>query len=451
MPLLQNRVIAGIVAAILCVFGIWGLSQVFENVEADDIVIIQAPFSGELSFYTSPGTVWQNFGSVTIYKRRSMYEFDCTETKVEKVLTNDRGQQYNKETSVWTGGKDIRFNDGGHGMVCGSLQYEMSLDAEQLRKLYQRFKNPDQVRNQLLMKMTDSAIYLAGQLMSSKESYNETRNDLIHFISDQIQNGVYRTRTKTVLVTDQITQQQKYTSVAEIILDKDGKPERQEVSALHDFGLKIFNFTISRLPYDDQVEAQIQQQQKLAMDVQTSVAELKKAEQRALTVVKEGEANAAGAKWEQEVQKAKAVVLAQQEQAVQELNAKRDQNVAVTLAERDRQVADLKKQAAEFTKKEQILLGEGEAQRRTLVMNADGALTIKVDAYKHFVDKFSDAIARYPGNWVPQIVMGGRPDDSTAGSGALTMMDVLNVQALKSLGLDIGVKTSPVTQPDTQR
>jgi len=439
MPLLQNRIVAGIIVAALGIFGIWGLVQLFENVEADEIVVIQAPFSGELSFYTSPGTVWQNFGAVTIYPRRTMYEFDCAEQKGEKILTDAKGQQSRVTVGIWTGGKDIRFNDGGHGTVCGSLQYEMPLDAEQIRKLYQRFKSKEQVQNQLLMKMTDSAIYLAGQLMSSKESYNETRNDLIHYISDQIQNGVYRTRTKIVTVIDPITQQQKYTSVAEIILDKDSKPERQEVSALHDFGVKIFNFTISRLPYDDQVEAQIQQQQRLTMDVQTSITELKKAEQRALTAVREGEANAAEAKWKQETIKAQKVTEAEQEKAV-----------AITNGERDRQVADLKKQAAEFTKQESILLGQGESERRRLVLEADGALTIKVDAYRAVMASFADAIKGYQGNWVPTVIVGNHGSESNTASGAQSFMDFLMIKAAKDLALDMSVKPGATMTPQVR-
>ncbi len=449
-PLLHNRVIAGVIVGVLALFGIWAVTSLFENVDGDEIVVIQSPVDGRLDVYSEPGVKWQGFGTVTTYKRRGIYEFDCKEQKVDRIIKNDKGQDVKVTVSSWTGGIDIRFNDGGHGTICGSIQYEFPTDPETVRKVYTRYKDPKTIQKQLVEKMVDSAIYLAGQLMSSKESYNETRNDLIHYISDQVQNGVYRTRTKITLAPDPLTNQLKQISVGEIVLDTDGTPKRQEASAVHEFGLKVFNFTISRLPYDEQVEAQIRQQQQLTMDVQTSAAELKKAEQRNLTAEQQGKANATEAKWAQEALKATAVTLAEQEKQVQELNANRDKNVAVTNAEKDRQVADIKKQAAEFTKQEQILLGEGDATRRTLVMNADGALEIKIAAYKYAVDKYSDAIAKYPGNWVPQIVIGGH-DAANPGSGAFTMMDVLNIQALKSLGLDIGIKPNAVVQPPVQQ
>ena len=438
---LVNRIVAGAIVAILGLFGWWGASQIWENVEADEIVVIQAPFSGELKFYTDPGTVWQNFGTVTTYKRRSMLEFDCKESKAERIKTEkidgkDVVTRY--MASVYSGGSDIRFNDGGHGTICGSLQYEMPSDHEQLKKLYQRFKGQAAVEG-LLKKQTDSAIYLAGQLMSSKESYNETRNDLIHYISDQIQNGVYRTRTKTVSVNDPITQQQKLVSAAEIVLDRDGQAQRQELSALHEFGVKIFNFTISRLPYDDQVEAQIQQQQRLTMDVQTSVAELKKAEQRNATVEQQGRANATEEKWKQEAIKAQKVVEAQQTKEVAETGAKQKL-----------EVAKLEKEAAEQNKQRDILKGEGEATAKRLIIEADGALQAKLDAFVQTQANWATAFSSYTGAIVPQFMLGGGTGATGSGTGLTNFMDIMSMQAAKALALDMTIRSGSGTQQPAQ-
>jgi hypothetical protein len=82
----------GIVVGILLVLLI-GSFQMFENVDQNDILCVQAPFSGKLSWYVSGGIQWQVFGKVTIYPKRSIYTF---------------------ETSV-------RFNEGGHGTMHGSV------------------------------------------------------------------------------------------------------------------------------------------------------------------------------------------------------------------------------------------------------------------------------------------------------------------------------------------
>jgi hypothetical protein len=150
------------------------------------------------------------------------------------------------------------------------------------------------------------------------------------------------------------------------------------------------------------------------MEVQTAMAEARKAEQRAITSEKEGQANAAKAKWEQEVVKAK----------------------AVTEAEQQREVAKLNMQAAEFTKKEQILLGEGEGARKRAVMQADGALERKLAAWIEVNKAYAAELGKQ--RWVPEIQMGG----STPGQGganAAGLIELLLAKTARELSLDVAV------------
>ena len=181
-------------------------------------------------------------------------------------------------------------------------------------------------------------------------------------------------------------------------------------------GIRPINFSVRSLDYDNAVEKQIQQQQQLTMDVQTAVAEAKKAEQRAITVAEEGKANAAKAKWEQETIKARAVTEAQQKLEVATLDAK----------------------AAEQFKRGEILRGEGESARKRLVMQADGALEPKLDALVKINATYADAIARYQGQWVPSVVMGSGGSAAPA-SGAQQLVDMLTLKTARDLGLDLNV------------
>lgn len=179
-------------------------------------------------------------------------------------------------------------------------------------------------------------------------------------------------------------------------MDKDGKPKRAEDSPLQEFGIKVFNLSINEVKYDEQVEDQISQQQKLTMQVQIAMADAKKAEQEALTTKKQGEATAAKAEWEQKTIMAKEVTRAEQEK-----------KVAETLAAQKLAVAELDAKAAAQFKMAETLRGEGEAARRKLVMEADGALEKKLEAYIEVSKYYADAIARHQGAWVPSIIMGG--------------------------------------------
>src|SRR3989338_1429854 len=55
--------------------------KIVENVDANEIVVIQDPWDGELHWYTSAGIKLQWFGRVTAYPKRSVYDFNCDEYK----------------------------------------------------------------------------------------------------------------------------------------------------------------------------------------------------------------------------------------------------------------------------------------------------------------------------------------------------------------------------------
>ncbi len=384
-----------------------------ETKEADDILGIQSIWDGKITWYTGTETwAWQSWGNTVVFKKRAIFNFDTPDTSPEGI-----------KKGRCTDGIEVRFNDGGHGTICGSVQFEMPLDDEHLTAIFTKYKSQPAVQSALIETVTGKSVYLAGPMMSSRESYAEKRNDLLFYIEDQIQNGVYKTRQREEHVKDSITGVEKTATIAEIVMGKDGKPERQEaVSVLGSFGIKVFNFAIKRLPYDDKVEEQIRAQQEIAMGVQTSIANAKKAEQRAITVAEEGKANAAEAKWKQETIKATEVTKAEQEKAV-----------AITAAEKDRDVNKLQKDAAEYYKQQQILRGEGDAAYRRKVMEADGALEKKLATYETVMGKFAEEFGKQ--KWVPEVQMGGA--GASGANSAQTMIDVLSTKALRDLGLDM--------------
>lgn len=386
------------VVLILLVFS----GKVFENVDADEVLVIQSPISGDLAWYVTPGIKWQGGGKVTAYPKRAIYEFSCwKDDKGECVPANDKRIK-------------IRFNDGGHAYMSGSIQYEMPLDAKNLTDLHVRFGSREAIQKQLVETVVNKSVYMTGPLMSSKESYAEKRNNLISLVEDQVANGVYKTTQRDEKTKDSLTGVEKTITIVQIVIGKDGLMERQEDGQLIAFGIKPFNFSITEVQYDDTVEKQIQSQQQLIMQVQTAMAEAKQAEQRVITVAKEGEANAAKAKWDQEVIKAK----------------------MVTEAEQKKEVAKLEKDAAEFTKQKEILLGQGESERKRLVMSADGALEKKLLTYENVMGKFAQEFAKQ--KWVPEIQMGS--SDAKGGSAAVDMMNLLTIKTAKDLGLDLKVK-----------
>lgn len=406
-----KKTLALVVAGVMLLAVIVLSGKVVENVNANEIVVIQDPIDGELHWYASAGIKWQGFGRVTAYPKRAVYDFKCGEYK-----------EGTSESQCADGATDsrisIRFNDGGHGWVDGSIQYEMPLDAANLTELHVRFGSRDSIQKQLVETVVNKSVYMTGPLMSSRESFADKRNDLLRYVEDQVEGGVYQTTARDVRVKDELSGADKTVKLVEIVNGPNAQPLRQEQAQLTKFGIKPFNFSIKRLPYDTEVEKQIQAQQQITMQVQTAIAESRQAEQRAITVEQQGIAEAAKAKWDQEVIKAK----------------------LVTEARQRLEIAELDRKAAIETKAKDILLGEGEARRRELVMSADGALDKKLATWIEGQKVWADAVKGYQGNWVPGVVMGG--GQNGAASGAQDLVNLLTAKTAKEIGLDLVIPRS---------
>jgi hypothetical protein len=110
---------------------------------------------------------------------------------------------------------------------------------------------------------------------------------------------------------------------------------------------------------------------------------------------------------------------------------------AITAAEKERDSAKLMMDAAEYIKQTAILQGQGEAEKRRLILNADGALKVKLEAWLQSQQFWAEAFSKYQGSIVPQIQTGV---SSTSGTnGATQFMEMMGMKAAKDLSLDMKV------------
>lgn len=367
--------------------------NMFVTVGAGEIVIKQGAIDGKLDVWTQPGLYCQCLGKITHYKKSNQIWFSHK---------NDEGKDSDESIKV-------RFNDGGHGNISGSLSFDLPIDTVAFTKLHSTFGSQAAIEHRLMRQVVEKAIYMAGPLMSSKESSGESRADLINYIADQISHGVYKTEKFERKVPDVLSGQEKTVTVVRPMANPKNPVEflREEKSPIEEFGIRVYNLAIKNISYDPQVEEQIKQQQQAIMAIQTQMAKAKEAEQKVLTVEKEGQAKAAEAKWLQEVEKSK----------------------AVTAAEQERDVAKLALDTAQLEKAKQIAEGEGEAKRRKLIMESDGALKQKLDAYVEINKAYAAAMANQP--QVPAVVMGGGSSGNPA-----DLFQMLAVKTARDLALD---------------
>ena len=399
--------------------------QLFEEVDAGGILIVQNPMSGTLTVHTSPGPKWQGYGKVTHYRIRDKAWF-ITPEDGESVPRDAHGHP----------AVDIRFNDGGKAMIHGSIDYEFPIDQDKILKIHRLYGSQDAI-DTLMRSIVERSVYLAGPLMSSTESYASRRNELLGLIEDQIQNGIYRTTTKEVVVKDTATGEEKTVQRTTIVIDKEGRPQREQVSLLSELGIKTFNLSVRHVKYVKLIEDQIEAQQKSTAAAQQAVIEARTAEQRKLTATAEAAAVQAKLVGEANAKKAESIALAEAKLAVEVLQSQQVKTNAVIQAMQKLEVAELATKEAHQFKISEELKGEGEAARRKAVLAADGALEQKLKAWVDVQIAYANALGQYKGSLVPQVVMGG-----AEGRGADSMQQLLGlmgVRAAKDLALDMSM------------
>jgi len=411
----KGPIFGGIAAVIFIVMIFFGSALVDEN-QAGFYQIKQAFPSGELSIIDEPGYFAQMYATLTVYKNAGTYAFSNNLSE----SGGDTGSSSLVGDSI-----PVRFSDGGTAKVSGSARFDMPADAPARFKIHDKFRSYPAVVNGLLKPAIREAIVLSAALMTAEESYSGGKAQMSQLALDQLQNGVYLTESEEVETKDPITGQTKTTRVVRIRKNADGTPLRKP-NTLDQYGISVTQlFFPDDFSYEQRILDQIGAVRDAQMKASAAFAEADAAVQEAKTEEAKGRAAVAKAKAAAEVEKQKAVTEAEQSKAV-----------AVLAAESRRAVAEQDKLAAEAKKAEQILLGQGEAERKRLVMNADGALQQKLDAWVKSQEFWASAHAKRA---VPGTVFGA---GSGAGAGTDTsaFMQMMTVKAAKDLGLDMSVK-----------
>jgi hypothetical protein len=392
--LLSKNTIIGIVVAAIAVILLFSFKSVGEDVRNEEIVVNQYPFSGNMVYWTTPGFKWQWFGKTTYYYKTQQFWFGSSD--------DDNHQQGNPIPVI--------FNDASDGQIYGSLRVKLPTDVEHLSRIQTDYNGMDRLMNDLVSQTVTKVIYASGPLMSAFESYAEKKNDLIDYITDQLNNGVYKTAVKTEETVDPITGEKKTVKLATLIPDENapGGYKRSEASPFAYYGLSIGQVAVSKIDYSEKVRQQIAQQQEANMLIQTSKAKSAAAQQEAIRAEQEGKATAAKANWEQEKIKA----------------------VEVTKAEQEREVSRLAAEKAEFDKKRIIAEGQAEAEANRLKVAA--GLTPQERAewdYKTAVG-VAEALANSKVRWVPDVMMTGNGNGNNSNNamdavGLNMMLDIV--------------------------
>lgn len=389
---MQKRNILAIVVGIIALAFVFSIGNIGEDVKNEQIVVNQYPFTGKLEYWTTPGFKWQWFGKTTHYYKTNQLWFGSD---------NEDGERMGNPIPVI-------FNDASDGLIYGSLRVKLPTDVTYLSRIQTDYNGMDRLMQDLVRPTVNKVIYASGPLMSAFESYAEKKNDLIEYITDQLNNGVYKTTVKTIESVDPITGEKKTVKVAALIPDENapGGYKRSEVSPFSYYGLEIGQVAVSKIDYSDKVKAQIAQQQEANMMVQTSKAKTLAAQQEAIRAEEAGKAAAMEAKWQQEKIKA----------------------VEVTKAEQEFEVARLAALKAKEDAKRIEAQGLAEAAAAKAKVAAGLTPLEKATIEKETAIGIAQALADSKVRWVPEIIVagnGGNSNNAMDAVGLNMMMDIV--------------------------
>lgn len=291
-------------------------------------------------------------------------------------------------------------------MIVGSFRVVLPTDKQNMEKIQRDFGSEEALINNIVRPTLYKVVTACGPLMSSLQSVSETRTDLIDYITDQLNHGVYKTKAVKTEVTNEITGEKEIRTTAEIISDLMAPRgyKRQEVSPFSQYGITCGLVSITDIKYDAATQDQIDAQKQANLAVITSKTKSIEAMQKTIQIAEEGKAATEKAKWEQE----------------------RIKIVEVTKAEQEREVARLAAEKAEFDKKKVVAEGEAKAAANRALVAAGLTPLEKATIEKETKIGVAQALKDIK---LPKVVMTG--GSSSGGAGAA--FDAMGLKAMTEL------------------
>ena len=382
------------------------ISQMIAWNEADERLVHQSAFTGDLTVISQAGPYLKAFGTTSAYKKVISINF-----------TGDKSAS----ASAVVPAIPIRFLDTTTGGARGVARFRLpgsvpSTEKGALRgllKIHEEFGSQETLISNLLMRATNENVKASARMMSVEQHYSGGNGQLSQDFSDQLIQGIFVTEqiidsgAYKADDSNSLSNQQRVT--INIKQDKEGKSLRN-APILGAYGITVVDASIIDIEYESKVNARLEAQKQAAADEALARQNLKKAEQQARTEVALGEQAIAKQRAESEKLKIKEQIDAERVKANAIISAQ--QRVAVK--------AELAKEQAEILKQQRLeaqgmdVLAEARQRAKSSALDPKYVFdeTLKAEV------KIQTALFSSLGGsrLVPEIVIGGGSDDQNNGS-----------------------------------
>jgi len=312
----------------------------------------------------------------------------------------------------------IRFSDATTADVRGITQFILPSDEKEMILIHNTHRTPQSLVVKRLAPYTKECLQSSAQLMSSEKHYGGGRAQMAQDFLDQLKEGVYLLKTEENVIYDSLEMEKKRVYQTEIQFDAKTMAPKRKLSSIKEYGITVADAAITDVDYEDKVDEKLVKIIDAATKSAISKQELMTAQQQTLTAKAKGEQALVEIEYQQKQDQTKQVVEAE---------------TKVKVAEQDKLQQKIAYEASILEARKIKELADANAYARQRIMQADGALELKLKAQVEVQKVWADAFSKYTGAVVPQIQTGGGPTTN----GALSFMDIMTAKTAKDFALDL--------------
>jgi hypothetical protein len=312
----------------------------------------------------------------------------------------------------------IRFSDATTADVRGITQFILPSDEKEMVLIHNTHRTPQSLVVKRLAPYTKECLQSSAQLMSCEKHYGGGRAQMAQDFLDQLKEGVYLLKTEESVVYDSLESERKRVYQTEIQFDAKTLAPKRKLSSIKEYGITVADAAITDVDYEEKVDEKLVKIIDAATKSAISKQELMTAQQQTLTAKAKGEQALVEIEYQQKQDQTKQVVEAE---------------TKVKVAEQDKLQQKIAYEASILEARKIKELADANAYARQRIMQADGALELKLKAQVEVQKVWAEAFSKYTGAVVPQIQTGSGPTTN----GALSFMDIMTAKTAKDFALDL--------------
>lgn len=345
----------------------------------------------------------------------------------------------------------VRLADNWTGDVTQTTRFAIPQDSEQFLSMARTFRSPERLISTTLKPAVTASLDSVSNMFTMEEYYSGGKRDQFKSeFKDTIEKG--RAQVKQVSLNQAggvipsraaasnsdvaaDTSEVGDTEVRRVVMEKVTDASGNDIRTPHDFaeiGILVSSAILENLDPDDKYEEQINDRKAAASRRVVAREQRLEQEEQRLLAIQQGETDIA-----------KRQAAAKVEQIEKTTNAETTKKLALIEAERMREEAEIAKQTAEIELERAridaqsvTVAADAEAYAKQAILEADGALQQKLDAWVKAQQVWADAASKIN---VPTTVIAGGGDSGNAGNALGTVeqfMQLMMMNAATQLSVD---------------